>query len=127
MEMLGVSSPPSDYANGRSLFDVDGVDERRIVSCGWSECAWVFEDGYVVFGTSGGHSFDLEVLYLARKRGMTITEVPVEWIDAPGSTVDPGKVALQFLKDLVRIRTWSMLGAYRNPRKGRPTTATFSS
>ncbi len=71
-----------------------------------------------------GFSFDLEVLYLARKRGMTITEVPVEWIDAPGSTVDPGKVALQFLKDLVRIRSWSLLGAYRNPRKGHPTTAT---
>lgn len=69
-----------------------------------------------------GFSFDLEVLYLARKRGMKIAEVPVEWIDAPGSTVDPGKVALQFLKDLVRIRTWSLLGAYRNPRKGHPTT-----
>lgn len=69
-----------------------------------------------------GFSFDLEVLFLARKRGMKIAEVPVEWIDAPGSTVDPGKVALQFVKDLVRIRTWSILGAYRNPRMTAPSS-----
>ena len=71
-----------------------------------------------------GFSFDLEVLFLARKRGMRIAEVPVEWIDAPGSTVDPAKVALQFLKDLVRIRTWSITGAYRNPRHVMPAPFT---
>ena len=68
-----------------------------------------------------GFSFDLEVLFLARKRGMKIAEVPVEWIDAPGSTVDPGKVAIQFLKDLVRIRIASLRGVYRTPRDIPPT------
>ena len=32
------------------------------MSCGWSECAWLLEDGFVVFGTAGGNSFDLDVL-----------------------------------------------------------------
>ena len=58
-------------------------------------------------------SFDLELLFLARKSGMLVTEVPVEWIDAPGSTVSPVKVSIQFLKDLVRIRWWQLRGHYR--------------
>jgi dolichyl-phosphate beta-glucosyltransferase len=68
-----------------------------------------------------GFSFDLEVLFLARKHKLKIAEVPVEWIDAPGSTVDPGKVAVQFLKDLVRIRLWSLKGLYRTSRHFPPT------
>lgn len=59
MELLGVGNPPADYANGRSLFDT--ASDRRLVACGWSECAWIHDDGYVVFGTSGGNSFDLEI------------------------------------------------------------------
>lgn len=59
-----------------------------------------------------GFSFDLEVLYLARKLDYSVAEVPVEWIDAPGSTVDPVKVALQFLRDLVVIRTNDLRGRY---------------
>ena len=59
-----------------------------------------------------GFSFDLEVLYLAGKRGFATTEVPVEWIDAPGSTVDAVKVTAQFLKDLVTIRLYDLRGRY---------------
>jgi dolichyl-phosphate beta-glucosyltransferase len=51
-----------------------------------------------------GFSFDLEVLYLANKLGYRTAEIPVEWIDAPGSTVDAAKVAAKFLSDLVHIR-----------------------
>ena len=38
-----------------------------------------------------GFSFDLEILYLAAKYGYQIAEVPVSWIDAPGSKVDTRK------------------------------------
>ncbi len=59
MELLGVTNDPADYSNGVSLFE---RGERRVVSCGWSECAWLLDDGFVVFGTAGGNSFDLDVL-----------------------------------------------------------------
>lgn len=64
-------------------------------------------------------SFDLEVLYLSRKFGLTTVEVPVEWIDAPGSTVNPTKVALGFLRDLTKIKKNDRDGRYDQPILGR--------
>jgi len=61
-----------------------------------------------------GFSFDLELLFLANRQGYAVAEIPVEWIDAPGSTVDAAKVAIQFLKDLVSIRLRAMRGGYRH-------------
>jgi dolichyl-phosphate beta-glucosyltransferase len=59
-----------------------------------------------------GFSFDLELLYLAQKRGYRTLEIPVEWIDAPGSTLDVGKVSLSFLADLCKIRINHLRGLY---------------
>jgi dolichyl-phosphate beta-glucosyltransferase len=59
-----------------------------------------------------GFSFDLEVLYLSSKLGLRVAEVPVEWIDAPGSTVDAAKVSAQFVVDLVKIRLNDLRGHY---------------
>ena len=64
-----------------------------------------------------GFSFDLEVLYLAGRRGYRIAEVPVEWIDAPGSTVDATKVSLQFVRDLGRVRLNQARGLYAPGRR----------
>jgi len=60
MELLGVRSPASDYSNGQSLFDPDR--HSRIVSCGWDECAWVADDGYIVFGTELHRGWGVDVL-----------------------------------------------------------------
>lgn len=57
-------------------------------------------------------SFDLEVLFLAKKFDLEIREVPVKWIDAPGSKVDAAKVAAKFLSDLVKIRQNDLRGRY---------------
>ncbi|GLX99842.1 MULTISPECIES: dolichyl-phosphate beta-glucosyltransferase [Actinoplanes] len=65
-----------------------------------------------------GFSFDLEVLYLANKTQMRVAEVPVEWIDAPGSTVRPLKVTLQFLQELIRVRLNDLRGRYAHHRSG---------
>jgi len=59
-----------------------------------------------------GFSFDLEILYLAAKFGYKIVEVPVDWIDAPGSKVDASKEALRFLRDLAKIRWNDIRGVY---------------
>ena len=59
-----------------------------------------------------GFSFDLEILYLASKFGYQIAEVPVEWIDAPGSKVDTRKEAQRFLAALAKIKINDLRGSY---------------
>ena len=48
--------------------------------------------------------FDVEVIYLARRRGYSIAVVPIEWTDRHGSRMHarPG-LAMRVLWDLVRI------------------------
>jgi dolichyl-phosphate beta-glucosyltransferase len=61
-----------------------------------------------------GFSFDLEILYLASKWGYRVAEVPVQWVDAPGSKVDARKEMQRFLRDVWRIKTNDWRGKYRN-------------
>jgi dolichyl-phosphate beta-glucosyltransferase len=59
-----------------------------------------------------GFSFDLELLYLAAKFGYRVVEVPVSWIDAPGSKVRATHEAPRFLRDLLRIKWNDLRGTY---------------
>ncbi len=56
-----------------------------------------------------GFSFDVEVLYLARRLGLRADEVPVTWRDAEGSRVSPIRDSLRMFRDLLRIR-WTHIG-----------------
>ncbi|HZA14831.1 MAG TPA: dolichyl-phosphate beta-glucosyltransferase [Myxococcaceae bacterium] len=49
-------------------------------------------------------AFDVEALYVARKLGYRIEEVPVVWRNSSASTVDPLRDAARMLLDLFRIR-----------------------
>jgi len=62
--------------------------------------------------TIAGFSFDLEILYLASKLGYRVAEVPVAWVDAPGSKVDTTKEVQRFLRDLVKIKWNDLRGIY---------------
>lgn len=59
-----------------------------------------------------GFSFDLEVLYLAFKVGYRVKEIPVSWVDAPGSKVDTRKEVQRFLRDIIKIKTTDFKGIY---------------
>jgi dolichyl-phosphate beta-glucosyltransferase len=47
--------------------------------------------------------FDIEILAIARSRGYRIREVPITWINAPGSKVGFGAY-FQVLSDVLRVR-----------------------
>lgn len=59
-----------------------------------------------------GFSFDVEVLYLARKRGLRVVELPVTWRNDAATRVGTWRGFLAFL-DLVRIRTNDWAGRYQ--------------
>lgn len=62
--------------------------------------------------TIRGFSFDLEILHLASKWGYTIAELPVAWVDAPGSKVDTVKDSMRFARDLAIIEVNELRGVY---------------
>lgn len=67
--------------------------------------------------TLPGFSFDLEILFLAGKLGYAVAEVPVNWIDAPGSKVDTFKEIKRFLRDLLKIRINDWRGIYETDKQ----------
>jgi dolichyl-phosphate beta-glucosyltransferase len=59
-----------------------------------------------------GFSFDVEILYIARRKELKIAEIGVFWKNSPMSKVHPIKHSLQMLKDLFLIRLFGFLGFY---------------
>jgi dolichyl-phosphate beta-glucosyltransferase len=59
-----------------------------------------------------GWTFDVEVLFIALRRGYRIVEVPIPWYYNPGSRVRVLKDSLAMLRDLFRIRRLWSQGAY---------------
>jgi hypothetical protein len=51
-----------------------------------------------------GWSFDVEVLYLAQKRGYRIVEVPIPWYYNPDSHISVVKDSFQMAIDIFKIR-----------------------
>ncbi|MBI4769968.1 MAG: glycosyltransferase family 2 protein [Chloroflexi bacterium] len=66
-----------------------------------------------------GMSFDVEMLYLARKRGYRILEVPIDWYYRAESRVHPLADPLRMLVDILRIRRNWRQGKYAPQEEGR--------
>ena len=64
-------------------------------------------------GASVNAGFDLEVLYIARKLGYKIAEVPVDWHHKEGTKVDPIKDSIEGLRGLLMVRFNALLGKYK--------------
>ncbi|CAN5822743.1 glycosyltransferase family 2 protein [soil metagenome] len=57
-------------------------------------------------------AFDVELLYIARRQGFRIAEVPVVWTHVPGSKVRPGLDALRMFVDVLFVRLNALRGKY---------------
>ena len=51
-----------------------------------------------------GWGFDVEVLYLARRIGCRVAEIPVRWSHSADSKIRPLRAGLEVLRDTLRIR-----------------------
>jgi glycosyltransferase involved in cell wall biosynthesis len=59
-----------------------------------------------------GWTFDVEVLFIALRRGYRIVEVPIPWYYNPGSRVRVFRDSVAMLRDLFRIRRMWRQGVY---------------
>ncbi|MCS6910248.1 MAG: glycosyltransferase family 2 protein [Anaerolineales bacterium] len=66
-----------------------------------------------------GMSFDVEVLFIARRRGYKIVEVPIDWYYRSESRVDPIREPLRMLRDILIIRRNWAEGRYEIGKKSR--------
>ena len=72
-----------------------------------------------------GFGFDVEVLYLARKFGYRVLEVPVHWAHSEGSTVHMLRDSVRMFLDLLRIRWNNWRGRYALEAGNPPEVSRF--
>lgn len=58
-------------------------------------------------------AFDVELLFIARKRGYKIKEVPIIWHHVSTTRVSPLKDSARMFRDVVRVRVNDLKGVYK--------------
>jgi glycosyltransferase involved in cell wall biosynthesis len=76
------------------------------------ECRVIFEQQRIA-----GFGFDPEILFLAKRHGLRVAEVPVCWSHDPATKVQVYRHSIEMFLDLLRIRCNAAVGKY--PRKHR--------
>ncbi|HMK23588.1 MAG TPA: hypothetical protein VK466_14735, partial [Terriglobales bacterium] len=56
--------------------------------------------------------FDPEILFLARKFGLKVEEVPVKWAHREGTTIRPLRDGMRMFVEMVKVRWYSISGKY---------------
>jgi hypothetical protein len=62
--------------------------------------------------TLTGWSFDIELLFLARRKKLRVHEVPIQWYYDPDSKVSAVRDALRMIGDIFRIHLNALRGRY---------------
>jgi dolichyl-phosphate beta-glucosyltransferase len=63
--------------------------------------------------------FDPEILYLARRFGYRVEEVPVQWAHREGTRINPLRDGIRMFFEMLKIRWYSITGRYE---PGSPST-----
>lgn len=63
---------------------------------------------------TGGYmgAFDVEVLFLAKKFGFRIDQIPVDWIKILSNKLNIWREPLMMLRDILKVRLYAILGKY---------------
>ncbi len=84
-----------------NIFGVSGIGDTQ---CGFK----MFDAAVVreIFSRQklAGFAFDVELLFLARKLGLEIAEVPVNWVNQEGSKVNLVVDSVLMLRDVLRLK-----------------------
>jgi dolichyl-phosphate beta-glucosyltransferase len=83
------------------LFAVSGIHDTQ---CGFKLFRGDLARRLFAHAKIDRFAWDMEILFLARREGVAIAEVPVLWFDSPDSRVSLARDALTTLRDLLRIR-----------------------
>jgi glycosyltransferase involved in cell wall biosynthesis len=91
------------------LLAIPGIDDTQ---CGFKCFRGVVADDLFAVQTLEGWTFDVELLFVAQRRGYLIVEVPIPWYFNAGSHVRVLPDSLAMFTDLFRIRYNYLRGRY---------------
>jgi dolichyl-phosphate beta-glucosyltransferase len=100
------------FASLVAVLAIDGIEDTQ---CGFKLFRGAAAQELFSRMRMNGFSFDVEVLLMARRRGHTIAEVPVNWNHQPGSRVRLVRDSLLMVRDLLIIRGKALRGEYERP------------
>lgn len=89
-----------------------GVRGITDTQCGFKLFKGTVADDLFSVACIDGYGFDLELLYIAQRRGYKIAEVPVNWSDQPGSKVWVLRDGLRMFLELLAVRRNDAQGLY---------------
>lgn len=90
-----------------------GLTQFRDTQCGFK--GFTRQACEIVFPrqTVSRFGFDVEILYIARKHGLRIDEIPIRWINSPESRVHPLSDSARMAFDMLSIRVKDVAGKYK--------------
>jgi glycosyltransferase involved in cell wall biosynthesis len=69
--------------------------------------------------TIDGWAFDVELLFIALRRGYHVVEVPVDWYYGQNSRISPVRDTINMVREVLRIRYNGWAGRYDRARAGK--------
>lgn len=109
------NEPPYRHLGGRAinfairLFILPGLNDTQ---CGFKCFRAQTAESIFRQQTLSGWSFDIEILYLARRKKSKIREIPIQWYFDPDSKVNAVRDALRMIGDIFRIHLNALRGRY---------------
>lgn len=103
-------------AVARTLTGLDFADTQCGFKCFSADAA---EDLFSLQRTDGW-GFDVELLFLASKRGMRVLEMPIQWYHQAGSKINPATAWIDHLRDMMALRRRWRRGEYALGNRAAP-------
>lgn len=91
------------------LLAVRGFQDTQ---CGFKCFRREVAHGIFPYQTMDGWGFDVEVLFIAQKRGCRIVEVPINWYYSANSRVSPIRDTISMVRELLTVRLNDWRGMY---------------
>ncbi len=88
---------------------IPGIEDTQ---CGFKLFSAAAADAVFRQVTIDGWAFDIEALYIARRLGLRVRELPIEWHYREHSRLSPVRDAIRMTRDVIRIRINAARGIY---------------
>ena len=92
------------------LVAVGGFEDTQ---CGFKMFRGELADEIFPLQRATGFGFDVEVLFIAKRRGASILEMPIDWHHEPSSKISPVADSVRMVMDTVLTRWRGLIGVYR--------------